>query len=80
MTAPASAFSDEAARAWLRRREAMIDDMAQRLIDVGAFEPTAARDCLIGYGYGRHVELLLDRAICAAQLAAVDAAMLEPAS
>ncbi|WP_315759341.1 hypothetical protein [Bradyrhizobium sp. SZCCHNRI2007] len=64
---PASPFSIDAARAWKRRREAMIAEMAQRLIEDAALrDRTTAGDCLLGRGYGRHVVLLLDQAMAAA--------------
>ncbi|MGJ4893737.1 hypothetical protein ACQR2B_06805 [Bradyrhizobium oligotrophicum] len=79
MSAFSSSFSIDAARAWKQRREAMVAQMAQRLIDAGAInDRPAAFDCLIGHGYGRHADLLLDQAISAAQLAAVATAMQKP--
>lgn len=79
MPASASPFSPAAARAWMQQRDAMTTDMARHLIDAGALaDPIAARNCLLGLGYGRHVDILLDRVICEAQLAAVSDAMQEP--
>jgi hypothetical protein len=77
--AAASPFSIDAARAWRRRRELTIAQMAQRLIEAGAVsDRLAASDCLLGHGYGRHVAILLDQAISTAELALVATAMQEP--